>query len=225
MDYEWKYSKKRKCITSTETIDEKPRKQEIDDELFIKKFKKYINGTAASTKITMNHNRIFFYSDVNRDSIHTLIEYINKTKDKCLTIAKDYCIPPPPIYLHIHSYGGSVFSALAAIDTIRNCEVPIYSIVEGCAASAATMMSVVASKRFITKNSKMLVHQLSSGMCGQMDDLEEEMENLQTLMTTIKQLYKDHAKIPEDKLDEILKHDIWWNADKCLSYGLVDEIM
>lgn len=225
MDYDWGYSRKRKYVTSTETSDDKPKKQEINDEFFIKKFKKYINGTMASTKITMNHNRIYFYSDVNRDSIHTLIECINKTKDKCLTMAKDFSITPPPIYLHIHSYGGSVFSALAAIDTIRNCEVPIYSIVEGCAASAATMMSVVASKRFITKNSKMLVHQLSSGMCGQMDDLEEEMENLQTLMTTIKQLYKDHAKIPDDKLDDILRHDVWWNADKCLSYGLVDKIM
>jgi ATP-dependent Clp protease protease subunit len=225
MDYDWGYSKKRKCVSSVETVDDKPKKQEINDEFFIKKLKKYINGTTASTKITMNHNRIYFYSDVNRDSIHTLIDCINKTKDKCLTMAKDYSINPPPIYLHIHSYGGSVFSALAAIDTIRNCEVPIYSIVEGCAASAATMMSVVASKRFITKNSKMLVHQLSSGMWGQMDDLEEEMENLQTLMTTIKQLYKDHAKISDDKLDEILKHDVWWNADKCLSYGLVDKIL
>ncbi|GAI73882.1 unnamed protein product, partial [marine sediment metagenome] len=27
------------------------------------------------------------------------------------------------------------------------------------------------------------------------------------------------------KLDEILKHDLWFEADQCLEYGLVDEII
>ena len=29
----------------------------------------------------------------------------------------------------------------------------------------------------------------------------------------------------EDKMDEILKHDIWWDAEQCLEYGLIDEIV
>ena len=29
----------------------------------------------------------------------------------------------------------------------------------------------------------------------------------------------------QDKMDEILKHDIWWDAEQCLEYGLVDEII
>jgi len=26
-------------------------------------------------------------------------------------------------------------------------------------------------------------------------------------------------------MDEILKHDIWWDAEQCLEYGLIDEIV
>ena len=26
-------------------------------------------------------------------------------------------------------------------------------------------------------------------------------------------------------MDNILKHDIWWEAEKCLEYGLVDELI
>ena len=34
----------------------------------------------------------------------------------------------------------------------------------------------------------------------------------------------DEYKIETEDLDDILKHDIWWNAKKCLSTGLVDKI-
>ena len=41
----------------------------------------------------------------------------------------------------------------------------------------------------------------------------------------IKDLYKEHTKIPKKEMDSILKHDIWWEAEKCLEYGLVDELI
>ena len=34
-----------------------------------------------------------------------------------------------------------------------------------------------------------------------------------------------YNKLPEDNLDELLKHDIIWNAKKCLKYGLIDKIV
>ena len=70
----------------------------------------------------------------------------------------------------------------------------------------------------------MLIHQLSSGSWGKMNELEEEMENLKELMNSIKKIYKENTNIPRGELNEILKHDLWWNADICLAKGLVDEI-
>ena len=51
------------------------------------------------------------------------------------------------------------------------------------------------------------------------------MKNLNLLMTMIKKIYQEYTSVPNKKLDEILKHDIWWDADKCVENGLVDEIM
>ena len=128
------------------------------------------------------------------------------------------------IYLHINSFGGSVFSAFSVIDTIQNMKVPVVSIIEGAAASAATLISVMCDYRIIYKTSYMLIHQLSSGSWGKMNELEEEMENLKELMNSIKKIYKENTNIPRGELNEILKHDLWWNADICLAKGLVDEI-
>ena len=33
-----------------------------------------------------------------------------------------------------------------------------------------------------------------------------------------------NGKLPEDSLDELLRHDIMWSAKKSLKYGLVIEI-
>ena len=70
----------------------------------------------------------------------------------------------------------------------------------------------------------MLIHQLSSGCWGKMNQLEDEMENLKKLMNRIKSIYKENTKIDDDQLDNILKHDLWWDSKKCKIEGLVDEI-
>ena len=86
------------------------------------------------------------------------------------------------------------------------------------------MISVMCNYRVIYPNSYMLIHQLSSMAWGKMDELEDEICNLKELMKRIKKIYKVKTNIDKNKLDEILKHDLWWDANKCLKVGLVDKI-
>ena len=71
----------------------------------------------------------------------------------------------------------------------------------------------------------MLIHQLSSGLWGKYEEIKDDMENCDKLMKMIKDIYAEYTKIPKKKLNEILKHDLWFDADQCLEYGLVDEII
>ena len=172
------------------------------------------------------NNRIYFYSDVYRDTILRL----NKTLaelDANIVFAKIQCEDPEyrPIFLHLNSYGGNVFDGLSAMDQICMSKAPVITIVDGICASAATFISVSGSKRFIKKNSFMLIHQLSSVMWGKFDEFADEMINLQKIMEVIKKIYHEKTKIPAKKLEEILKHDLYFDAPTCLKYGLVDEII
>lgn len=129
-----------------------------------------------------------------------------------------------PIYLHINSYGGSLYNAYAVVDTIKNLRVPVYSVIDGCAASAGTIISVVCAKRFIGENAYMLIHQLSSRMWGKMNEIEDEYKHLTELTNQLIQLYGKYAKIPKKELIELLKHDLWLAPQTCIKYGLVDDI-
>ena len=175
-------------------------------------------------KIERDSNSIYFYSEVNRNSIYELITLINEAEEENYMLAFKLKIDPIPIYLHISSYGGSVFDAFTAIDVIKSCKIPIYSIIEGATASAGTLISVVCKKRFIRPNSYMMIHQLSSSFWGKYNEITDEVKNLNEIMEKLKDIYKEHANIPKQELNEILKHDLWLNSDKCLKYSLVDEI-
>jgi ATP-dependent Clp protease protease subunit len=182
------------------------------------------NEEVDETKITRENNHVYFYSEVTRDSIFTLNNLLREAAKFVYTTAFELNIRDIPIYLHINSYGGELFHVYAAIDTIKNLRVPVYSIVEGCAASAGTLMSVVCQKRFICENAYMLIHQLSGGMWGKMAELEDEYAHLTELMEQIKRIYGEHAQIPKKKLTELLKHDLWLNPETCIKYGLVDAV-
>ena len=175
--------------------------------------------------VDFSHNRIYFYSGVTRPKILQLNKNIFNLNINMLSKTGPLEYEPPPIKLHINSYGGSVFAGLAALDYIKNSKVPVHTIIDGCAASAATLMSCVGAHRMIHRNSCMLVHQLSGAMWGKFQEMEDNMENSKMLMDKIKKIYNEHTKIPKREMDKILKHDLWWEAEKCLQYGLVDEII
>ena len=169
-------------------------------------------GGDRDVNITSHDNHIYYYASVTKKSALELNTEIRKMTRSLMRYSSDFNTNPPPIYLHINSFGGSVFAALSVIDTIQYNPIPIYTIIEGAAASAATMISVHGKKRYITKSGHMLIHQLSSGFWGKMAEFEDEVKNLENLMKVIKKIYKKKTDVPEEKLDEILKHDLWWNS-------------
>ena len=183
-------------------------------------------GKDDNNVVESKNNVIYFYSEVTRPKILKLNKSINEISTNLLNQANMMRMKSPNcLHLHINSFGGSVFAGLAAVDYIKSAPIPVRTVVEGCAASAATLFSVVASHRVIRSNSFMLIHQLSSGMWGKYEEMKDAMENNDLFMTIIKDIYGEYTKIPKRKLNEILKRDLWFDAKTCLEYGLVDEII
>ena len=129
---------------------------------------------------------------------------LKEIEEELLNKYKQYEHHKEYIYLHINSYGGSIFSAFSIIDTIKNLKIPVISIIEGGAAEAATLISIVCDYRIIYKTSYMLIHQLSSITWGKMTEIEEDVVNLKELMKQIKILYKTYSNITEEKIEELL---------------------
>jgi len=180
--------------------------------------------TEEESSVESSGNKIFFYSEVNRNSVLSLNKQLLEISNKLINAANVYDMPVPHVKLHINSGGGSLLDGFAAVDYISRCKAPVHSIIDGSAASAATLMSVVAAKRSMHRHSFMLIHQLSGGAWGKYEDMVDDFKNSTLFMDTINQIYLEHTKIPSKTLKEMLKRDLWFDANTCLKYGLVDEI-
>jgi ATP-dependent Clp protease protease subunit len=182
------------------------------------------------SRISVQGDHIYFYADINPDTALILNQKLHQVSMNSLSGVFNSMYEvnnPPPIWLHINSYGGQIFSAFAIADTIERIKqvVPVYTIVEGCAASAATIVSTAGTRKLIRKSSYMLIHEMRDAAIGTYTNLKDNITSNQDIMETIKNWYFKRTKIRKEKLDAILSRDVYWNAETCKKYGLVDDII
>lgn len=183
------------------------------------------NNFESSTSMLVERNNIYLYGDITPESCEKLKNKINELDFNGRLFKISYNSDPPPINIHIQSSGGTLMNSFYIVDLIENLETPVNTYVDGYSASAATLINVVGKKRYMTKNSMMMIHQLSSYSEGKYEDLNDNSKNMNMLMKKIKNIYLKKTNIPEEKLDEILKHDLWLDSKTCKEYGLIDEIL
>ena len=171
------------------------------------------------------NNDIYFYAPVTQRSCFELKNKLMDLDAKSKIFQVQYKIDPPPIHLHIQSEGGSLYHTLYIIDLIRKMETPVYTYVDGFAASAASLISVVGAKRYMTDNSLILIHQLSGSESGKYNEMQDQMSNMSILMSIIRKIYLEYTKLDEGTLNALLQKDLWLESKTCLAYGLVDEII
>tara|TARA_B110000967_G_C18832697_1_gene534968 strand:- start:1246 stop:1515 length:270 start_codon:yes stop_codon:yes gene_type:complete len=89
------------------------------------------------------------------------------------------------------------------------------------------VISLAGTERYIRKNAYMMIHELRSACLGTYSNLKDDMENNDMIMDHMKSYMNErcqNAKLSK-KLDKVMKHDIIWDAEKSLKYGLVDKIV
>ena len=70
------------------------------------------------------------------------------------------------------------------------------------------------------------ISRLQDNMTEQ-EEIEEAMSTyvLKNIFQTVKEIYLEKTKIGDEELDDLLRHELWLPAEKCLELGLVDKII
>lgn len=175
-----------------------------------------IDSLATKRLVRNFENHIYFYDDVDPET-HLLF-------CKSLQDANKYAEDKKqPIYLHINSGGGDLISGLAMYDILSINKSPVVGIVEGMAASAASIILLGCSYRCMTKSSFVLIHELSNIAYGKKYEIDDAKENNDTFMETVIGIYKEKTRIPEATLrGDLLRHDKFWNYQKAYDFGIVE---
>jgi ATP-dependent Clp protease protease subunit len=131
------------------------------------------------------------------------------------------------IHLYINSPGGSVLCGLGIVDVMNYIKADVTTINIGMCASMASILlsSGCKGKRSSLVYSKVMIHQVSSGSSGHIEDNRiSQMEAEKYNYILFKILAQNTGKSFDDVL-EGARRDHWLNSDESLKFGLIDEIV
>jgi ATP-dependent protease ClpP protease subunit len=177
-------------------------------------------------RIFTKGNHIHFNEKITKQSVIKLIEEIETVNEKIAKMKQEFHTTTQiPILLYINSWGGCLDSALGVCNIIENNKNPIITIINGQSASAGTMLSIVGHKRLIYPASYAMVHEGSSYVGGDNQDIDDDIHNMEVVEDIIKELYLENTVLTSKEYDELCINDKIWRAEQCYKYGLVDIII
>jgi len=128
------------------------------------------------------------------------------------------------IIINIMSYGGDLYQALAIYDYIKNLDVKVITNVIGASASAATVISLAGDERYITENSKYLVHKASTMFYGNADELSKDIEEMKQLDAELIKIYVENSNLNYEQVEALMREEKFISAEKAVEYGFIDKI-
>ncbi len=135
--------------------------------------------------------------------------------------------PEKDVYLYINCPGGSVYAGLAIYDTIQFMTAPVSTICMGMAASMGALLLSCGTrgKRSALPNSRIMIHQPSSGAQGTASDIEIAAKEILYARQRINDIIARHTGQPLDKVAEDADRDRFMSPQEAVEYGLIDQII
>ena len=135
--------------------------------------------------------------------------------------------PDKDISLYINSPGGSIYAGLAIYDTMNFVKPDVATMCVGIAMSMGSLLLAggAAGKRSSLPNSRILIHQPSSGFEGQSSDIEIHAREIMKTRKRVDEIYARHTRQPEEQVHRDMERDRFFTAQQAEEYGLIDRVL
>jgi len=152
-------------------------------------------------------------------------EYWNDISDKVFKQDIENLGDVENITLHINSPGGSVFSAVAIANTLKNHKAKVTANIDGLAASAATIITSACDTVRMPKNALFMIHNPITFAYGNNQEMQKTVEMLDKVKNNIIETYLSKTKADKKTLSELMDNETWMDAETAKEYGFIDEIV
>jgi ATP-dependent Clp protease protease subunit len=135
--------------------------------------------------------------------------------------------PDKDVSLYINSPGGSIYSGFAIYDTMNFIKPDVATMCVGIAMSMGSLLLAGGThgKRSALPNSRILVHQPSSGFEGQATEIEIQAREVLKLRERVDEIYAKACDKPVEEIHKIMERDRFFTAEQAAEYGLIDRVL
>ena len=132
--------------------------------------------------------------------------------------------PDKDISIYINSPGGGVYAGLAVYDTMQYIKPDVQTVCVGIAMSmgAIILAGGAPGKRMALQNSKILIHQVSSGFQGQATDIEIQAREVINIKRRLEEITAEHTGQELEKVSKDMERDYFMSAEEAKEYGIID---
>lgn len=129
------------------------------------------------------------------------------------------------ITLRINSPGGSVFDGVAMYSALRSHRAQVTAVVEGLAASIASIVMLAGDRVQISDAAMVMIHNPWGMAVGDATDMRKTAATLDEIRDVMVGVYAKKTGRTDAEIIEALDAETWLSAQKALDFGLVDEIL
>lgn len=113
------------------------------------------------------------------------------------------------------------------IDAIESSNTPVYTYCNGYCMSAAFQIFLSGHKRYVSKHSTLMYHQIYCWRSGKYQDLVDDREHTDHLNEQIENYVIERTKLTAEDLHLIRekKKDTYFTVENAIESGIADEVI
>ena len=128
------------------------------------------------------------------------------------------------IRLHINSPGGEVWEAIAMANQLRNHPARVVAIIDGLAASAASLLACIADELVMGRNSQLMIHDAWGVAIGPAATMTDAAARLDKSSNNMAGIYADKAGGSVEDWRAAMLAETWYDAQEAVDVGLADSV-
>lgn len=129
-----------------------------------------------------------------------------------------------PITISIDSYGGDALQGIAIHNLLARYPGQKKAVVEGVAASAASLFPLAADYRIMPTNGFLMIHNAWGGVMGDADDMRDQADVLDRITAAYRKTYSANTALSEDEVHEMMRAETWLDGEQCVLCGFASEV-
>ena len=177
----------------------------------------------------MNATQLDIFSRMMMERIIWIVGPVNERMSVVVNAQLMYLdsIDQSDITLNINSPGGSVVEGLSMVDTMGYIHSDIITVNTGMAASMGSVLlgAGTKGKRYSLPHAKVMLHQVSAGAVGNVQDMEISMAETKKYNEILFGLLGEYTgKDPKQVISDT-NRDLWLTSTEAKEYGILDEVI
>jgi ATP-dependent protease ClpP protease subunit len=129
-----------------------------------------------------------------------------------------------PLEVHINSGGGDVWDGISIKNAIETHNGSVTTIVDGIAASIASVIAQAGTERVMMPGSMLMIHEAFTYAAGNSAELAKTAATLDEVSANLAAIYARAAGGTAEDWRAAMKEETWYTADQAVDAGLADRV-